>query len=111
MALAADLLRGSTDTILLRFLKEKDSYGYQINREIEQMTGGKFVLSEATLYTAFRRLEKAGLIVSYWGSENSGARRRYYRITEAGREAYRHNVQEWEEAQKLLERLIHDEQD
>ena len=88
MALTADLLRGNTDTILLRLLMNKDSYGYEINKQIEKITDGQVIFSEATLYTAFRRLEKEGLIVSRWGNENSGARRRYYHLTEAGKKEY-----------------------
>ena len=48
------------------------------------LTDGRYELKEATLYTAFRRLEEAGCIRSYWGDEATGARRRYYAITEAG---------------------------
>ena len=107
MAIAADLLRGSTDAIILRFLMEQDSYGYQINKDIEQLSDGQYQLSEATLYTAFRRLEKEGLITSYWGSENSGARRRYYRITDEGRKVYLSSVAEWDAAIDLIRKLIH----
>lgn len=75
MALSADILRGYTDTIILHQLSHGDSYGYQINKTISTLSGGEVELKEATLYTAFRRLEAAGLIQSYWGSETSGARR------------------------------------
>ena len=64
MAIAADLIRGHTDTIILAQLTHGDSYGYNINRVIQQITGGQYELKEATLYTAFRRLEQNGLIVS-----------------------------------------------
>ena len=84
MALSADILRGYTDTIILHQLSHGDSYGYQINKTISTLSGGEVELKEATLYTAFRRLEAAGLIQSYWGSETSGARRRYYAITALG---------------------------
>lgn len=104
--LGSDLLRGNTDTIILRFLSEKDSYGYAINRQVSHLTDGKFMFNEATLYTAFRRLEKAGLIRSYWGSEERGARRRYYTITEEGRQAYAENLSEYTEAVKMMERLV-----
>lgn len=51
----ADLIRGHTEAIILARLREKDSYGYEINKTIAQATGGQFELKEATLYTAFRR--------------------------------------------------------
>ncbi len=104
--ITSDLLRGNTDTIILRFLNEGDSYGYEINKNIRTMSEGAYELNEATLYTAFRRLEKDGLIRSYWGNEGSGARRRYYTITEEGKERYRANVNEWNASKKMLERLI-----
>ena len=60
----------------------------------------------AILYSAFRRLEKAELITSYWGDEGVGARRRYYKITELGRETYRQNKKDWEESKKIIDSLI-----
>ena len=58
MALSADILRGYTDTIILHQLSHGDSYGYQINKTISTLSGGEVELKEATLYTAFRRLEQ-----------------------------------------------------
>ncbi len=84
MSIASDMIRGHTDTIILAHLMSGDSYGYKINRSISEKTGGQYELKEATLYTAFRRLEQLGFISSYWGDENTGARRRYYSITPAG---------------------------
>ena len=63
-------------------------------------------MKEATLYSAFRRLESAQLIRSYWGDENSGARRRYYAITELGRETYHQNRTDWEKAKTIIDGLI-----
>jgi len=82
MSIASDLIRGSTDTIILAHLMKKNSYGYEINKDIMEKTDGQYELKEATLYTAFRRLEETGMISSYWGDETSGARRRYYKITD-----------------------------
>ena len=107
MSITYDLIRGHTDTIILSYLIPGDSYGYQINKDIQQATLGRFELKEATLYTAFRRLEQMGLIRSYWGSnEGAGARRRYYTITEAGRDAYREYQLEWEHCKEILDKLI-----
>ncbi len=62
-----------------------DSYGYEINKVISTLSSGRFELKEATLYTAFKRLEEQGYIASYWGNSGAGARRRYYTITPSGR--------------------------
>ena len=106
MSITADLIRGHTDTIILAALLKEDSYGYRINRTLGELTDGRYELKEATLYTAFKRLEEAGYIRSYWGDEATGARRRYYAITDGGREAYRRMMQEWREASGMIERLI-----
>ncbi len=106
MNITSDILRGHTETIILRHLLEKDSYGYEINKSIQEKTQNQFELKEATLYSAFRRLESAGLITSYWGDETTGARRRYYAITSEGRILYRQNRQDWEEAKVLIDTLI-----
>jgi len=81
MSITSDIIRGHTETIILSYLAEKDSYGYEINKSIQQKTDNKYELKEATLYSAFRRLEEATLITSYWGDQTTGARRRYYAIT------------------------------
>jgi len=86
-----------------------DNYGYEINKSIQLKTGGNYELKEATLYTAFRRLEQAGCITSYWGDEQTGARRRYYRITETGRETYSKLINEWKSAKEMIDKLIETE--
>ena len=106
MSIASDLIRGHTDTIILAQLLKKDNYGYEINKSILQKTGGKYELKEATLYTAFRRLESAGCIVSYWGDEQTGARRRYYSITELGRETHKTLLKDWQNAKIMVDNII-----
>lgn len=106
MSIASDLIRGHTDTIILAHLLSGDSYGYEINKAILQKTESQYELKEATLYTTFRRLEQNGCICSYWGDETTGARRRYYKITEHGKQTYHKLVDEWELAKTLIDKLI-----
>lgn len=106
MSITFELIRGHTDAIVLASLSQRDGYGYQINKDILRATDGQFELKEATLYTAFRRLEQTGLITSYWGAESAGGRRRYYSITEAGRAAYENYLREWEYSKSILDKLI-----
>lgn len=109
MSIASDLIRGHTETIILAQLTIADSYGYQINKTIQEKTNQEYELKEATLYSAFRRLEQAGYIQSYWGNENTGARRRYYTITSEGRQAYRSRKAEWDSSKELIDLLIQGE--
>ena len=104
--MTSDLIRGHTETIILANLLQGDTYGYEINKRIQALTGNLYELKEATLYSAFRRLELAGLIRSYWGDQESGARRRYYSITDEGRSVYWQSKVDWEKAKELIDGLI-----
>ena len=105
MSIAGDLIRGHTDAIILARLLHADSYGYEINKTISTLSAGRFELKEATLYTAFKRLEDAGFIASYWGGSGAGARRRYYTITPSGREASHRLILEWLETKEIMDKL------
>lgn len=106
MSITSDLIRGHTETIILASLIQHDTYGYEINKSIKEKTNNEYELKEATLYSAFRRLEDAGMIISYWGNENKGARRRYYSITPLGKLTYERNKSDWEDAKRLIDSLI-----
>ncbi len=106
MSITSDLIRGHTETIILAQLIRQDSYGYQINKSIQVATNNEYELKEATLYSAFRRLESAGMIESYWGDETTGARRRYYKITPLGQAMYEKNKNDWEKTKRLIDSLI-----
>lgn len=108
MSITSDIIRGHTETIILANLSEKDSYGYEINKAIQKKTNNKYELKEATLYSAFRRLEQASMITSYWGDETTGARRRYYSITKLGLLALEQNKVDWNEAKELIDKLINE---
>ncbi|MDR2115459.1 MAG: PadR family transcriptional regulator [Planctomycetaceae bacterium] len=104
--MTSDLIRGHTETIILANLLKGDTYGYEINKRIQGLTSNLYELKEATLYSAFRRLEKAGLVKSYWGDEETGARRRYYSITDEGKSVYWSSKVDWDKAKELIDGLI-----
>lgn len=102
----SDLLRGLTDTLILACLYDHDSYGYEINKAVTANSGGSFNFKEATLYTSFRRLEEGGYISSYWGGEETGARRRYYTITQSGKNFFLENKGDWDKIKTLVDSLM-----
>ena len=104
--ISADLLRGHTDTIILKLLMDGDKYGYEISKLIQTNSRGEYELKEATMYSSLKRLEADGSITSYWGDETQGGRRRYYRITERGKQVYMENKNNWEYAKRILDTLI-----
>lgn len=106
MPISSDLIRGHIDTIIMARLKKGDTYGYEINKELRTRTDGRFEIKEATLYTAFRRLEEARLISSYWGPNEGGARRRYYRLTKMGLSEFDRQFKDWQETRNVLDQLL-----
>ncbi|MCL1882575.1 MAG: PadR family transcriptional regulator [Defluviitaleaceae bacterium] len=103
---SADLLRGHTDIIVLSVLLKGDNYGYEIHKSIIERLNGEYELKEATLYSSYKRLESDGYVTSFWGDESQGGRRKYYRITERGRELYRQSKADWVKTQIILNKLL-----
>ena len=104
--LSSDLLRGHTDTIVLRILMRGDAYGFEIYNRILERTGEQYELKETTLYSSYKRLEAEGCIKSYWGDETQGARRKYYSITDRGRRQFAQNLRDWQFTQKIINELL-----
>lgn len=104
--LTSDLLRGHTDTMVLKLLAGGDKYGYEITKLIYEQSARDYELKEATMYSSLKRLEGDGHITSYWGDETQGGRRKYYRITNSGRELYQSNISNWQTAKHILEKLL-----
>lgn len=104
--ISSDLIRGHIDTIVLGLLSSQDRYGYDICKQVTLLSDEEYELKEPTLYSAARRLEAQALIRSYWGEESQGGRRKYYAITKQGRDAYRRNLEDWQRARRLIDRLV-----
>lgn len=104
--ISSDVLRGYNDVFILYTLLEKDSYGYEIGKTIRQQSQDIYIIKETTLYSAFNRLEKNGLIQSYFGEETQGKRRTYFHITEAGKAYYLEKCQEWHLTKQLVNHFI-----
>ncbi len=104
--LSSDLLRGHTDTIILKLLTGGDKYGYEITKLVHEDSDQLYELKEATMYSSLKRLENDGHITSYWGDETQGGRRKYYRVTTSGRDLYITNKQNWDSAKEILGKLI-----
>ena len=104
--ISSDLLRGHTDTIILKLLMSGDKYGYEISKLIHANSNGEYELKESTMFSSLKRLENDGGVISYWGDESQGGRRRYYRITEKGKGIYFENKNNWENAKRILNQLL-----
>lgn len=104
----SDLIRGNINTIILKALYSGDRYGYDIIKEIEDKSHGQYILKQPTLYSCLKRLESQGFISSYWGeqSNSNGGRRKYYTLTDLGREVFVQNQDEYEYSRTIIDQLI-----
>lgn len=105
----SDLIRGNINTIILKALFERDRYGYDIIKEIEIKSHGQYILKQPTLYSCLKRLESQGFVESYWGEPSAnGVNRKYYRLTQDGREIFKQNQDEYEYSRTVIDSLISD---
>jgi PadR family transcriptional regulator PadR len=105
--ISSDVIRGYNDTIILYLLQREPSYGYEISKQIRQLSDEKYVIKETTLYSAFNRMEKNGYIESFAGENpENGKKRTYYQITDLGRAYYREKCEEWVLTKEVVEKFI-----
>ena len=101
----AQMKRGLIEACILKLLLRGDSYGYQLVREAEEV----LAISESTLYPVLRRLETAGALKVY-SMEHNGRLRKYYAITDAGRNRIDEFLVEWQDVMKVYDFIRRDEQ-
>ncbi len=104
--LTSDLLRGNTDTMVLKLIGEKDMYGYEIIKEIYKRSNNEYELKEVTLYASLRRLQADTCIESYWGEESKGGRRKYYKISKKGKELHITKRADWDYSKNIIDKLL-----
>lgn len=104
--ISSDFIRGYNDLIILFLLLDNPSYGYNISKQIRELSEEKYIIKETTLYSAFTRLEKNGYVEAFPGDETNGKKRTYYRITQAGRSYYDEKCKEWELTKSVIEQFV-----
>lgn len=103
----SDLIRGNVDTVILKVLYEGDRYGYDLIKQINARGDGQWEIKQPTVYACLKRLEKQGFVSSYWDSSDSdGGRRKYYSLTDSGREVFLKYKSEFERATALFGGII-----
>lgn len=91
---SAETLKGHLELLLLAALESRPAHGYAIAEVLRARSAEAFDLPEGTLYPALHRLERTGLVSSRW-SEDTGRRRRVYRLTAKGQRALARGRGEW----------------
>lgn len=99
------LKRGLLDVCVLAAIKDQDSYGYQMIKDMKPY----IELSESTLYTILKRLEMGNLL-TVRSAEHGGRLRKYYHITDAGRRRIEEFREEWKEIVAIYQFVTREEQ-
>ena len=103
--LARELKRGSTELLILALLEERDRHGYELAQLIAERSRGEISFHAASLYPTLYRLEEKGLIEGRWVEKAGQRRRRYYRVTTAGRKTLASQRSVWDGFFEALNRV------
>jgi len=103
--LQKELAGASTAVVVLAVLGRGANYGYEIVRQVNAEADGAFTWQEGTVYPVLHKLERQELIKSDWREVPSGRRRKYYRLTAAGRAALGEGTRQWELFNRIVVRL------
>ena len=101
-----ELKRGSLELIVLHLLSPGEAYGYEIVSKLTEQTNGSLEVTDGTLYPVLYRLERAGYVAVRWETPERGVPRKYYRLTDEGREELERLREEWTTFAKAMARLL-----
>jgi PadR family transcriptional regulator PadR len=106
-----ELKRGSLELIVLHLLAPGEAYGYEIVSKLTAETDGALEVTDGTLYPVLYRLERAGFVTVRWETPDRGVPRKYYQLTDSGREELRRLEHEWTTFAKAMAALLrHDKE-
>ncbi len=102
----SDLVQGTLDMLILKTLALEPMHGYGITVRIEQMSKGVFRVNPGSLFMAFQRLQRDGLIRSEWKATENSRRAKYYPLTEQGRKRLNSETREWGRQVAAIARIL-----
>lgn len=103
---SADLVQGTLDMLILKTLALEPLHGYGIGLRIQQVSRGVFQVNPGSLFPAFRRLERQGLIKADWRASENNRRAKYYILTEQGRKKLKQDTAEWKTRTSAIARIL-----
>ncbi len=98
-------MAASTRPMILAILSRGEDYGYSIIQKVKDISGGHLQWTDGMLYPVLQRMEMDGLIQSEWKLSDGSRPRRYYNITEKGREDLASELVSWKSIWQALSRL------
>jgi transcriptional regulator len=100
------VVQGTLDMLILKTLALEPMHGYGIGVRLEQISKGVFQVNPGSLFPAFRRLEREGLIKSEWRGTENNRRARYYIPTDRGLKKLKSETREWERQTAAITRIL-----
>ncbi len=91
----SDLLQGTLDMLILKSVSLEPMHGYGILMRIQQLSNGRLLVQQGSLYPALYRLEHRGLIRAEWGESENNRKAKYYRLTADGRRQLKIETENW----------------
>src|SRR5215831_8514378 len=101
----ADMQKGSAEMIVMALLEARPRHGYELAKMIESQSESKLQFHVASLYPLLYRLERKKLVEGRWVEKAGERRRRFYKLTPAGRRALEEQRRSWREFVTALQRL------
>ncbi len=98
----SQLKKGILDICILKLLDEKDKYGYDLVKIIQELFP---TTDESTLYSILRRLHRDGYTDMYYSENSNGPRRKYYKISRKGEEYLKEGIRSWHEIESIMIQL------
>jgi transcriptional regulator len=100
------VVQGTLDMLILKTLALQPMHGYGIGLRIEQISKGVFQVNAGSLFPAFRRLQRQGLIHGEWRDTENNRRAKYYLLTDAGRKQLKTEAREWQAQSAAIARIL-----
>ncbi|MCM1157590.1 MAG: PadR family transcriptional regulator [Bacteroidales bacterium] len=102
--------KGVLEILVLKLLAQEEKYGYQLISELRQQSEEMFTLKEGTLYPILYRLEDEGMVTYHWSiPKGKEVSKKYYSITDKGRETLTAAIQLWKEFSSHVNRILEQE--
>jgi transcriptional regulator len=103
---SGEVVQGTLDMLILKTLALESMHGYGVAIRIEQISKGVFRVNAGSLFVAFQRLQRSGLIKSEWKATENNRRAKYYTLTEQGRKKLNNETREWERQVAAITRIL-----
>jgi PadR family transcriptional regulator, regulatory protein PadR len=100
------LVQGTLDMLILKTLALEPMHGYGIGVRLEQISKGALQVNAGSLFPAFRRLERDGLIKAEWRATENNRQAKYYTLSARGRATLRRETRNWEQQTAAIARIL-----